>query len=130
MPTTAWACRSSSSLAFGPNASLQVVVWEATNPVDRDFRLATFGANWASSVLTEQGAGEFVATITPPLTGATAHMIELTYLVGGVPLTFTTDVSVVQISEPTTSTLVLSGMVTSLLFSRRHQQRRRRLNGR
>ena len=73
-----------------------VQFWQATNPVNRDFRLDTFGANWTNSTLVDQGGGLYLADVLVPDTGATAFMVELEYLVGGAPIKFTTEVSVVQ----------------------------------
>jgi len=98
---------------------LSVLVWEATNPVNRDFRAATFGTNWSSSPLAEQGPGEYMASVSTPPTGATAFMVEMTYLVGGLPLTFTTEVSVVQIPEPASCVqFILGTAFASLGFCR------------
>jgi PhoPQ-activated pathogenicity-related protein len=84
-----------------------VKLWQATNLQSRDFRLETFGANWTSTILSPQSLGQYIATLTAPPTGATAFMIELTYNMGGAPLVFTTDVSVIQIPEPAGIVLLL-----------------------
>jgi len=76
-------------------APVQVRMWQATNPDSLDFRLPTFGPNWTSTVLTDQGGGEFVAQVTPPVTGGTAIFAEMTYIVNGAPLIFTTEISIV-----------------------------------
>jgi PhoPQ-activated pathogenicity-related protein len=78
-----------------------VKMWQATNPNNRDLRLETIGPGWTSSILTDQGGGHFVAHITPPATGATGFLVELTYMVDGVQLTFTTQVSTVPLFAPT-----------------------------
>ncbi len=64
--------------------------------MNRDFRITTFGAQWTSSVLTDQGNGEYVAQILAPEAGATALMVELSYNVGGHSIVFTSDISVVE----------------------------------
>ena len=74
-------------------------MWQATNPVNRDFRLETFGANWTSPPLSDQGGGHYVAHVTAPATGATAFFIEMKYNVDGVQLTFTTQISTVPLPE-------------------------------
>jgi PhoPQ-activated pathogenicity-related protein len=78
-----------------------VKMWQATNTANRDFRLETFGAHWTSTPLTAQPNGDYVAHVTPPASGATAFMIELDYVVDGVNLTFTTQVSEVPKFTPT-----------------------------
>jgi PhoPQ-activated pathogenicity-related protein len=78
-----------------------VTMWQATNPNSRDFRLETFGANWTSSTLTDQGGGNYVAQVSLPSTGATAFFIQMQYMVDGMTLTFTTQISTVPLFNPT-----------------------------
>jgi PhoPQ-activated pathogenicity-related protein len=78
-----------------------VTMWQATNPTNRDFRLETFGANWTSSTLTDQGGGTYIAQVTPPTTGATDFFIQMQYNVDGVTLTFTTQISTTPLLMPT-----------------------------
>jgi len=96
-----------------------VLMWEAINPRNRDFRQATFGdvygGQWNSFPLTDQGNDDYIATISIPETGATAFMVELTYLVGGQDLKFTTEISVVAAPEPASHMLLLGGLVVSLI---------------
>ncbi len=74
----------------------QVLLWQAANPAERNFRLDTIGEAWTSSPLADQGAGLYVAQATPPATGWAAFLVELTYPNGGAqPFKFTTEVSVV-----------------------------------
>ncbi len=75
---------------------VEVRMWQATNPNSLDFRQQTFGANWTSSVLTDQGGGEYTAQVPAPATGGTAFFVELTYNVDGRTLIFTTEVSIVE----------------------------------
>jgi PhoPQ-activated pathogenicity-related protein len=76
---------------------VRVLLWQATNPVARDFR---HGYNpsilWSSSVLSDQGGGNFVGSVPYPASGATAFLVELTFQSGvaGIPYVFTTDVRV------------------------------------
>jgi ELWxxDGT repeat protein len=77
-----------------------VKMWQATNPNNRDFRLETFGPNWTSSTLTDQGGGHFVAHVSLPAQGTTAFFMEMTYTVDGMQLTFTTQVSEVPLLAP------------------------------
>jgi PhoPQ-activated pathogenicity-related protein len=57
----------------------EVVVWQATNPKARDFRLMTIGQAYKSTKLEYQGSGEYVARVPLPETGWTAFFVELTY---------------------------------------------------
>jgi PhoPQ-activated pathogenicity-related protein len=82
-----------------------VTMWQATNTTNRDFRLETFGANWTSSTLTEQGNGTYIAQVTPPATGATDFFIQMQYTVNGIPLTFTTQISTVPLLTPTVTAI-------------------------
>ncbi len=77
-----------------------VTMWQATDPNSRDFRLETFGANWTSSTLTDQGGGTYVAQVTPPTTGATDFFIQMQYTVDGLTLTFTTQISTTPLLTP------------------------------
>jgi PhoPQ-activated pathogenicity-related protein len=94
-----------------------VKMWQATNPNNRDFRLETFGANWTSSVLPDQGGGHYVAHVSVPATGATAFFIELTYNVDGRQLIFTTQISTVPLLVPTVVAFDASGPYTGQPFA-------------
>ncbi len=79
----------------------EVKLWQATNPDARDFRLETFGPQWQSAPLPDQGGGVYVARLPRPAKGWTAFMIELTFPSGcQVPFKFTTQVSVVPDTLP------------------------------
>jgi PhoPQ-activated pathogenicity-related protein len=82
------------------DSPIAVNMWQATNPNNRDFRVETFGPNWTSSPLADQGGGHYIAHVNIPPTGATAFFIEMKYLVDGVQLTFTTQVSKVPLFVP------------------------------
>jgi PhoPQ-activated pathogenicity-related protein len=78
----------------------QVLLWQATNPKARDFRLEAIGAAWTSTPLAADPAGRYVATVTPPADGWTAYMVEVTFGDGDNPLIFTTDVKVLPDRYP------------------------------
>jgi len=82
---------------------LEVRLWQATNPDSVDFRIETFGFGYTSTLLSDQGGGEYVGSVPLPVTGGTAFFVELTYLVNGAPLTFTTEA---RIAEPLSLGLV------------------------
>jgi PhoPQ-activated pathogenicity-related protein len=102
LPQFGWAVSNSGSEITLNSATTpsSVTMWQATNPTNRDFRLETFGANWTSSPLTDQGGGTYVATVTPPATGATDFFIQMQYAVDGMMLTFTTQISTVPLLQP------------------------------
>jgi PhoPQ-activated pathogenicity-related protein len=79
----------------------QVLLWQATNPERRDFRLAVIGKAYKSQSLVDQGTGLFVANLAPPPKGWTASFVELTYDVGAAfPLKLTTAVRVLPDTLP------------------------------
>lgn len=74
----------------------QVLLWQATNPNARDFRVDTIGKAYQSSSLAPQADGTYVGHVNKPPSGFTAFFVELLYPTGGkYPFKFTTEVSVV-----------------------------------
>ncbi len=75
-----------------------VTMWQATNPVNRDFRwYGGSGPQWSSTALVDQGGGVYVANMSPPASGATAFMVELRFDSPGVfDYVFTTQISVLD----------------------------------
>lgn len=76
----------------------KVLLWQATNPNARDFRLETLGPAWSSSELHNNDGGTYTAAVPPPPQGWTAFTVQLVF--DGAPLpgteqSYTTDVSVV-----------------------------------
>ncbi|MCP4644712.1 MAG: PhoPQ-activated pathogenicity, partial [bacterium] len=83
----------------------EVLLWQATNPDARDFRLeddeGNPGPSWTSSVMTDQDSGVYLAQVPEPAQGWTGFMVELTFPSGGPePFKFTTEVSVVPDTLP------------------------------
>ena len=79
----------------------EVLLWQATNPTARDFRVDTIGKIWTSSKLDDQGGGVYVARVPKPEKGWTAFLVELTYDIGGrLPLKLTSEVSIVPDTLP------------------------------
>ena len=82
-------------------APTQVLLWQATNPNERNFRMDTIGAAYTSSVLTDQGGGLYIGAVPKPGQGWTAFFVELTYPSGGpYPFKFTTEVVVTPNTLP------------------------------
>ncbi len=94
-----------------------VTMWQATNPDNRDFRLETFGPNWTSSPLNDQGGGTYVANVTPPTMGATDFFIQMQYAVDGMTLTFTTQISTVPLLTPTVTVSDMGGMFNGSAYA-------------
>ena len=72
----------------------QVLLWQASNPKARDFRLVTIGKAWTSSPVQGEN-GIYAASIPKPPQGYSAFFLELTYpSAGKYPFKFTTEVVV------------------------------------
>lgn len=81
-------------------APRQAVLWQATNPTARDFRLETLGPAWKSSPF-EIHDGVGATRIVPPAAGWTAYLLEFTFDLGGpAPLKLTTNVTVIPDTLP------------------------------
>ncbi len=79
----------------------QVMLWTATNPDARDFRLQTIGKAWKSSPLTDDGKGIYSARVEAPEKGWTAYFVELHFDSGTpLPFRFSTEVRVVPDTLP------------------------------
>ncbi len=77
-----------------------VLLWQATNPAARDFRLESFGPNWKATPV-EGADGVFTASVAKPAQGWSAYVMELTFDLGGpAPLKLTTDVTVTPRTLP------------------------------
>lgn len=61
----------------------QVLLWQATNPKARDFRLATIGSAYRSTELTAEADGSWLGRTQKPEKGWTAAFVEVTYDTGG-----------------------------------------------
>ncbi len=82
-----------------------VLLWQATNPAARDFRLETLGPVWTSTAVTPSGTDPTsTATVAPPADGWRASFMELTFDLGaGVPLKLTTGITVTPDTLPSPS---------------------------
>ena len=56
-----------------------VNLWQAGNPMTRDFRLVTIGAAWLSSPLVDEGGGVYTGWVVEPESGWKAFFVELIY---------------------------------------------------
>jgi PhoPQ-activated pathogenicity-related protein len=85
----------------GSQAPAEARLWQATNPVARDFRLETLGPAWTSAVIAPQPGGGYRAAVPQPPSGWTAFFVELTYRSDvAPPLKLTTAVRVVPDTLP------------------------------
>jgi PhoPQ-activated pathogenicity-related protein len=79
----------------------EVLLWQATNPKARDFRVMSIGRPYKSAKLTELGAGTYVAKIEKPAKGWTASFVELTFpSASKYPFKFTTAVRITPDTLP------------------------------
>lgn len=80
---------------------IAVKLWQATNPTNRDFRLAWVGPLYKSRVLHPAKPGVYVARVAKPQKGWTAFFIELIYPgPEKYPFHFTTAVRILPDIEP------------------------------
>ena len=83
------------------NKPKQVVLWQATNPEARDFRMLSIGRVYKSSPVNAKSEGVYVANVDPPKEGFTAYFMELTFDSGfSDPFKFTTGVRVTPDTLP------------------------------
>ena len=74
----------------------EVILWQATNPNARDFRLESLGPEYTSQKLEASGDGTYTAHVDDPSEGFTAFFVELTFDVDApVPFKATTNVAIV-----------------------------------
>ena len=101
-PSFSWKFEGSDSIRVQTQDKPQkVLLWQATNPAGRDFRVEKIGKVWTSTELTDQGGGAYVAKVPMPAKGYTAFLIELTFPSGQIfPLKFTSQVRVVPEARP------------------------------
>lgn len=77
------------------DAPTKVLLWQATNPKARDFRLVTIGPAYKSTELKREADGTYFGKVETPKEGFTAYFVETTHETGGkYPLKLTTAVRV------------------------------------
>ena len=78
-----------------------VLMWQATNPAARNFRLDAIGNAYQSTPLTPSGPNTWVARVKVPEKGWTAFFVELTFPTGGkYPFKETTGIRVLPDTLP------------------------------
>ncbi|MBN2293231.1 MAG: PEP-CTERM sorting domain-containing protein [Pirellulales bacterium] len=113
LPDFSWSIQPDGSIRITTvDTPTEVKLWQATNPLNRDFRQNVSGTTWTSSVLTEYSPGVYIASVPLPSLGYTAFMAEMTYNVSGELMTFTTEVNVIP--EPGMIVLLLIGLTAML----------------
>jgi PhoPQ-activated pathogenicity-related protein len=96
VPQISWEHHGDGTLAVSTeDRPVEVRLWQATNPDERDFRMETFGPRYTSRQLADEGGGRYVSRVAPPERGWTAYFAEATFQVGDrLRLKITTDVRV------------------------------------
>jgi PhoPQ-activated pathogenicity-related protein len=81
LPTYSWEVMPDQSIRVQTSTTglVGVRVWQATNPVTRDFRNLLWDLTWTSTALSPTSPGVYTAAVPIPVSGATAFMIELEY---------------------------------------------------
>jgi len=106
LPEFSWTNRSDSVLEVRARTRPErVLLWQATNPKARDFRVESIGRAWSSTELQSGPDQTYQAVVAPPAEGWTAFMVELTFPPppgGPAPYKFTTGVSVIPDTTPYT----------------------------
>lgn len=79
----------------------EVLLWQASNPRARDFRVDAIGRTYKSTPLSDDGQGNYAGKIDQPAQGFTAFFVELTFDTGGkYPLKLSTPVRVLPDKLP------------------------------
>jgi PhoPQ-activated pathogenicity-related protein len=101
-PKLSWTFEKDGSIrVMSETPAKSVVMWQATNPKARDFRLMTIGKAFASAELKATADGAWSAKIEAPKEGWTAFFVELEYDSGGLfPLKVSTAVRVLPDTLP------------------------------
>jgi PhoPQ-activated pathogenicity-related protein len=101
-PKASWTIVANGALRVTTSAAPRTArLWSASNPNARDFRLETFGKQWAATPLTPVGPNTWEIKVLAPTKGWTAYFAELTFDVGAkAPLVITTDVRVTPETLP------------------------------
>ncbi len=101
-PNITWRYRDAHTLEVtASTAPVKVLLWQATNPEKRDFRLEALGPKYVSRPVEPTGHGVYRVRVPDPPQGWTAYFLEFAFDVGaGVPWHITTPVRVVPETLP------------------------------
>jgi PhoPQ-activated pathogenicity-related protein len=95
-PKFSWSFEADGSIMVkAETPPIAAALWQATNPVARDFRMEAIGPAYRRSALEANGNGIYVAKAPAPAQGWVAYFVELTFPSdGGSRFKFTTGVRV------------------------------------
>jgi PhoPQ-activated pathogenicity-related protein len=83
-PQTTWSFEEDGTIRVKSDTPpRKVILWQATNPNARDFRVVTIGKAYKATELTAEADGSWVARVPTPEKGWTAFFVEMTYDSGG-----------------------------------------------
>jgi len=100
-PRYSWKVNADSIEVSTTDQPSEVLLWQATNPDARDFRMEKIGKAYRSTPLSAVAPGKYSAKIAAPPKGFTASFIELTYPSGiKYPIKVTTAVKVLPDTYP------------------------------
>jgi PhoPQ-activated pathogenicity-related protein len=101
-PKFSWHFEADGSIAVETETRpISAILWQATNPNARDFRLEAIGAAYRPAPLVLSGEGSYRVPPPEPVRGWTAYFVELSFASGGhFPFKFTTAVRVAPESLP------------------------------
>jgi PhoPQ-activated pathogenicity-related protein len=102
LPSFTWDATESGHMVVNVKTKpAQAILWTATNPTARDFRLQTIGKAWQNAPLTGNDTGIYDARVKAPEKGWTAYFVELQFDSGiATPYRFSTEVRVVPDTLP------------------------------
>ena len=82
-------------------APSEVLLWQATNPEARDFRVDTIGRSWTGAAVEADAEGRWTGAVDAPETGWSAFFLEFTFPgPGEAPFKFSTEIEVVPEDLP------------------------------
>lgn len=101
-PELSWKFDGEQTIRVEPKTTpKRVLLWQATNPQARDFRVDTIGKSYRSQELTADTRGHYVGTVEKPEQGWTAYFVQLEYdIQAPTPLRLSTPVRVVPDKLP------------------------------
>lgn len=79
-PQITWTLEGGDTLRVMPSSQpKEVILWQATNPNARDFRLESAGAIWTSQALTRNFDGSYTGQVQAPAKGWKGFFVEVTF---------------------------------------------------
>jgi len=101
-PTATWNIGANGEMRVRTStAPTSAILWSATNPNARDFRMETFGKQWTATPLTAAGPNTWRVPAPTPPKGWAAYFAEFAFDIGAkAPLKITTDVRVTPETLP------------------------------